>query len=90
MGGITGQLKLVKQAAYLKPETTERALVSMPSFLELVPAGQLNVWLVSVAGVRELSPGPVPPSFSSPGRTQQVIWRPTGDNLSQTISVAPL
>ena len=49
MGGITGQLKLVEQAAYLKPETAEQALASMPSWLELLPAGQLGVRLVSAA-----------------------------------------
>lgn len=78
-------------AAYLKPETAERALASMPSWLELVPAGQLSVPLVSVAGVREQAAllWPHPPSFSSPGHVQQEVWRPRGGNLSQTISVAP-
>lgn len=90
MGGITERLKFVEQAAYLKPKTAERALANMPSFLELVPTGRPSVLFVSVAGVRERSPGSGPPSFSSPGSTQQEVWGPREDNLSQTVSVAPL
>lgn len=92
MGGITGQLTVVEQSAYLKPEAAERVLASMPSWLELVPVpvGQQSIQLVSLAGVREqqLAPGPIPAPFSSPGSPQQAVWRPRGENLSQTISVA--
>ena len=60
----------------LKLETAQRPLASMPSWLELVPAGQQSIPLVSVAGVREkqLSLDPIPPSFSSPGKTQPGLW----------------
>lgn len=79
-------------AASLRPETAGRALASTPSWLELVPAGQPSVPLVSVSGVREQAAllWSHPPSFSSPGSVQQEVWRPRGGNLSQTISVAPL
>lgn len=49
-------------AAYLKPETAKRALASMPSWPELVPAGQLSVPLVSVAGIREQAALPSGPT----------------------------
>lgn len=42
-----------------------------------------SIRLVPVAQVRELgvSPGPIPPSFSSPRSAQQEGWRPRGDDL---------
>lgn len=57
----------------LKPETAQRPLTSMPSWLELVPAEQQSIPLASVAGVREqqVSLDPIPPSFSSPRKAQQ-------------------
>lgn len=85
MGGITGQLKLVEQAAYLKPETAERALASRLGWLELVPAGQLSVLLVSVTGVKEQQLSLAPSHLLS--LPQGVpSGKSGGDNLSQSQS----